>query len=1237
MNYVSILKDSFEKPFDINSYRNFIVNFLKGSELKQINGLRSAEIFAEFSYYVQGFALVAEYTSPKREKVGIYAVKLKAGRDIEKARSKQRNFIARLIKDNNFSAAIVAFYLDEETKWRLSFVRMDYEFIKGKVTTSLTPAKRYSYLVGKNEPCHTAQESLLPIFEEENFNPTVDSIEKAFSVEKVTKQFFEKYKEKYLQLKEYLSTNEAFCSEAKRCMRSEDENLIEKFSEQFSKKFMGQLVFLYFLQKKGWLGVKALKSEISEKEYKDIYYYNSITREFAPRVYNKVAENFYRLNANEVKALTPKQEEMLAMCVKGNAWGTGSRTFVRDLFEIAKKAHENFFDDYLEPLFYEGLNQERKADNYYARLHCRIPFLNGGLFEPLDNYDWENNAFSIPNSLFSNYDENGRDADGILDVFDRYNFTMNEDEPLEKEVAVDPEMLGKIFENLLDVKDRKSKGAFYTPREIVHYMCQESLINYIINKIGTPYEDTKDFVLYGEIMKDEDCSRESTYGLSPTLLMADSIFNNLKEIDAALSDVRVADPAVGSGAFPMGMLSEIVKLREIITEYFAREICLKPEYKDAYKDERLKARMRAEIWKLRNETRNTYKLKKETMRNSIYAVDIEPSAVDITKLRLWLTLVVEQEIDPNDPENRSPLTLPNLDCNIMCGNSLIDEFEGIDLSFDGIISNEPTHISIWDKNVEIDYEKLFIAQRDYFYANKHDQKIELRERIFSLKQAIIDKTIEGISTDKKAEFEQACKEHSTPFFLWKLNFAKVFKEKGGFDIVIGNPPYVGESGNKEIFRPIAKTNFGKRFYMGKMDLLYFFFHKGIDLTNSKGEIALITTNYFITATGAKKLRSDFKSRTQIRKFINFDEYKIFESALGQHNAITFLTKNIAHPIDMKSCFCKETGVFESDRLLKILDGTDKNSIYSIVAQDKIYDGDNNYIRFNAQNVESSVIQKMQLCKTKLKDLFLVNQGVVTGCDTFTKRHFEKITIKDDILINDGIYVLDFENQRDVNVFNNFNKGKELCRDFYKNSDIERYTSSNKATKKLIYFEGELDKEKYPDVYAHLLKFKQLLEARLETYNESYHWTAIHRSRVAQIFEDAKIVLPYRAKSNAFAYNEIEWFCRSDAYVITSKQKDFSLKALLGFLNSTLYLYWLKKQGKVKGEILELMREPVEQIPLPSVDAETLQRIESLVGTIIDKKENSQNTEDLEKEVDLIVYSVFNLTPDEIALVEESIK
>lgn len=1234
-NYSSILSECLQSPFNIERYRNFVVNFLEGTELKSINGLRSADFFAEYSYYVQGYALVGEYTDPKRNKVGVFAVKLKSGRDIEKARSKQRNLIARLIADYNFDAALAAFYLDEESKWRLSFVRLDYEFVKGKVSKSLTPAKRYSYLVGKDEPCHTAQESLLPIFAQENFTPTIDSIEQAFSIEKVTKQFFETYKEKYIEVKEYLETIDCFMDEAHQRGFS---------TEQFAKKLMGQIVFLYFLQKKGWLGVNAIKKTITEREYKNLFFYNAVTREFAPRLYVQGEDGNYVLNSSELAKLSEKEEEYVAVAIKGEAWGTGPRTFVRDLFNVAQKKGKNFYDDYLEPLFYEGLNHKRNADNYYARLHCRIPFLNGGLFEPLDNYDWENNSFSIPNEMFSNAHIKGtREADGILDIFDRYNFTMNEDEPLEKEVAVDPEMLGKIFENLLDVSDRKSKGAFYTPREIVHYMCQESLANYLVNTVGTPYEDTKDFVVYGEIMKDEDCSRERREGMLD-MLIPDSIYSKLSEIDAALADVRVADPAVGSGAFPMGMLSEIVKLREIITEYMARDLAKKPEFANWYRDQKVSARLNAERWKLRNQQRNSYRLKKETMRNSIYAVDIEPSAVDIAKLRLWLTLVVEQEIDVDDPENDSPLTLPNLDCNIMCGNSLIDEFEGIDLSFDSILFGDSYQSTIWSSGIDTDLEQLFAAQREYFYADNHDSKQKYKERIDTLKNNLIALAFDSVDPAIKTRFDIANCQHSTPFFLWKLNFAKVFKDKGGFDIVIGNPPYVGESGHKEIFRNVASTRFGSKFYLGKMDFFYFFFHKGLDLLSNYGELAFITTNYYVTATGAKKLRTDFKSRTYIRSLINFNEVKVFESALGQHNMITLLTKNKRVVPICKSIICNESGFANSQKIKRILDGDDRQLQLINLEQDNIYDGDDNYIRQTGVKSDDgasigTVLDKMARQKYHLNDFAEVNQGVVSGCDTVAPRNMKYIDAESGKVKDDGIYVFDLTNSRDLEVIDTFVAGNVLLKDFYKNSDIMRYYCSGVATKKLLYYPDALDSNKYPDVLAHLQKFRNLLEARLITYNEHYHWTALHRARREEIFSLPKIVVPYRTRINTFAYNDIEWFCRSDCYVITAKNNDVDLFYLLGVLNSKLTYIWLYNRGKRKGEILELFQVPLCEIPIIDVDEEVRHQISQLAKEITEKKKTDSTTNTIvaERKIDALLYKAYNLAEEEIALVEETVK
>lgn len=243
-----IFEQVLTSPFDNDTFVGFVKEFLNNIQLVAPTNYNKE--YSNFSFYVDGYYHIGNYTSDDKDKIAIFSVCLKKGDTVERARGMQRNFVKTLIERGGCVAAIVAFFTEEDaTKWRLSFIRMDYEFSKGKITEKLTPAKRYSYLVGKGEPCHTAKQRLYPIFMEDNANPGIDDLEEAFSVEKVTNEFFNLYKEKYIELKEYLESNEDFMNEA----------AYRNFtSEQFAKKLMGQIVFLYFIQKKGWLGVEAI-------------------------------------------------------------------------------------------------------------------------------------------------------------------------------------------------------------------------------------------------------------------------------------------------------------------------------------------------------------------------------------------------------------------------------------------------------------------------------------------------------------------------------------------------------------------------------------------------------------------------------------------------------------------------------------------------------------------------------------------------------------------------------------------------------------------------------------------------------------------------------------------------------------------------------------------------------------------------------------------------------------------
>jgi hypothetical protein len=412
----NLIRETFQNNFDEGRFRFFAKNLFNDLDESNAFSYHGQYIPDAYREHIRRYKRLGKYTDPDGVELDILIVTLKKETALDRARTRQRNFIAWYLKNRGEKdAAIVAFHTDGLEDWRFSFVRMDYrteqdETGKVRVKTDLTPARRFSFLVGRDENSHTAQTRFQVFLEDDRRRPTLAHLEEAFSIEKVTREFFEKYRSLFNDLRDALDDIVARNIAVGKDFAEKGVDTIN-----FAKKTLGQIVFLYFLQKKGWFGV-----------------------------------------------------------ARDEAWGTGPKNFLRQLFEERKYA--NFFNDILEPLFYEALARERDQ-NYYRLFDCKIPFLNGGLFDPINEYDWVHSDILLPDALFSNRDrtKEGDTGTGILDVFDRYNFTVREDEPLEREVAVDPEMLGKVFENLLEVKDRKSKGTYYTPREIVHYMCRESL------------------------------------------------------------------------------------------------------------------------------------------------------------------------------------------------------------------------------------------------------------------------------------------------------------------------------------------------------------------------------------------------------------------------------------------------------------------------------------------------------------------------------------------------------------------------------------------------------------------------------------------------------------------------------------------------------------------------------------------------------------------------------------------
>jgi type IIS restriction enzyme R and M protein len=1149
-----------KSPYDTKNYVDLVREIFP--KVSMVSPDKFRKEFTNFSSHIEGSIHVGNYKTPDKKNIIIMAVQLKNAGYVENSRSTQRSYAKKLIENANADAAFIAFYTEGEQKWRLSFVRFDYEMKiengRLKTTENLTPAKRYSYLVGKNEPCHTAIsrfERFIIDSMADPEHPTLDDLENAFSVEKVTDEFFKLYCEKFHQLREKLEENEDFRIEA------QQHNFT---SAQFAKKLMGQIVFLYFLQKKGWLGVGAWPNTLTEKEYKNAYYARGAkSRELIPMVYRPVGDGTYRISGAGLNSISDEDEAVLAMCVKGKPWGSGPHNFMRKLFEIAEKKNQNFFDELLEPLFYDALNVNRGEQGYCPALHCRIPFLSGGLFEPIDGYDWEHNNFNIPNEVFSNAATKGREADGILDIFDRYNFTMSEDEPMEREVAIDPEMLGKVFENLLEVNDRKSKGAFYTPREIVHYMCQESLINYLTNTLQIEEEAIREFILYGDFMKGEDTVKEKRQGnggmyISEILFKLDAdgkvVVDRLQDVDEALKNVRVADPAVGSGAFPLGMLNEIVRARQNISAYMAITM-------NAY-DTRLMYQME----------RSPHNLKYETIKNCIFAADIEPSAVDIAHLRLWLSLVIDDEINPNAQSaldgHKNPLPLPNLESNILCGNSLIDEFEGTRLIKESELFGDSTyHLDMNHSRFESIVKTLIDKQNELFHCDNTEKKKQLKDEIESLRDMVIMSQLEGCGSDKVQRYHESKRTASKPYVLWQLDFARVFREKGGFDIVIGNPPYVD---SEEMTRsmPEQREIYTKKYSCakGNWDLFVLFIEKGMDLLAENKTISYIVPNKLISAPYTEALRKKM-AKNRVIEIRDYSNVNVFKEAAVYPVVFRVEISNNRTPVKMD-----------------VMEGMEIVGSQNTILPEKFYADINWDKYFNTSAEALSIVDKMA------KFLILSSIADVNGAATVGEAYLVKEFMYD----NDG---------EDDSVMRFINTG-----------GIDKYKSFY-GIEYIRYLKG---KYMYP-----VVKTADLKNMSVKRFNESQSEKIIigGMNKVLECFYDDGNYLA--GKSTTIVYNNP--YLKVITAILNS--------TLMSFYYATFYNSMSLAGGFYRIGAPQIKALPIA-LPDDVVTIETLENLVDEAQELLKSlQESDREVQNVLKQIDNIVYKLYGLTNDEISCVE----
>ncbi len=1033
-----LVHSTLKAPFDRGRYQRFISELCNGFDDGKAQKMAVPEAFAA---HVKSCQRLGTFTSPEEELADVLVVHLTESWKLERSRTALRDFVAHKLKrgegsDNSYKeAGLIAFVAPDSQSWRFSYVRMDYatkrdpDTGKIKMEERLTPARRYSYLVGAEEECHTAQTRFLALLQNTMVKPTLAQIEEAFSVESVTKEFFNEYARLFKATDEALNAVLASRPAMRADFAAKGVSTVD-----FAKKLLGQIVFLYFIQKKGWLGVG-----------------------------------------------------------RGQAWGAGPRHFLRQLADQAAAQGQRLFNAVLEPLFYDTLATDRGAEAWCPVFKCRIPFLNGGLFEPLAGYDWEQRAIVLPNTLFTNQERtaSGDIGTGILDVFDRYNFTVNEAEPLEKEVAIDPEMLGKVFENLIEENRRKGLGAFYTPREIVHYMCQESLINYLDTTVNLPDRSIERTDIEVLIREGEQAAHYETARKDGTVSyqrrLPKAIEENARALDEALSSITVCDPAIGSGAFPVGMMTEIVRARMALTPYFD----------DATE-------------------RTAYHFKRHAIQNSLYGADIDIGAVEIAKLRLWLSLVVDEE----DVQQIKPL--PNLDYKVVVGNSLL----GVEKN----LFNEEY------------FKQLEALKPQFFDESDRAKKSQFKQQIDNL----IHKLTQG-----KAVFD------------FEIYFSEVFHKKGGFDVVIANPPYVDSEemtrSSKEL-RKICNQKF--RSAKGNWDLFVVFIEQGLIKLNSIGNLSFIVPNKLLGAPYAKHIRQ-----------ILAEYYICF---IRDYSAISVFKEVAVYPIVFQVSKVKLNSV-----LMQQMASLEKADINNLI-DSKAFHNNIFWDQYFQKTSHSTLIERFQ----KWPMLSEHCQAVASAA-----------TVSEAYSISEIME----ENQ---------NPDSSKMKKFINTGTIDPFQSlwgkqKTRYIKKGYYF---------PIVF-----------------NASIR--SINQRRLEQADAEKLIIGGMTLNLECFYDDKGEYLAGKSTIIVLPKV-GIPLLYLGAILNSKCASYWYRtffKSMSLAGGYLRIGHAQLRQIPVPPYSNKLGRKITDLARDLV----NNPESDDLWKQLNNSVYCLYELTPEEVTLIENS--
>ena len=1089
------LRQLFQNKFNLPDWNKFVLDVIKPQTYRQ-----KPEQLDIDPAEGQGYFLGQKHTTDNFDIALFY---LRLNRSVTRRRVGLRQLLAKYLR---FTADAALVVFDDGDNWRLSFIC--------DLKDERTQPKRYTFVFGEQTNYYN---TAVKRFEDlQGQSITFGTLKDAFSVEALTKEFYNELFEWY----QWAVSPDGGIYFPNDTATAEDD-----FEDKDKKiiRLLTRLMFVWFIKQKDLVPSKLF----NEKQLQ------SILKDFDPQAtdngnyYNAILQNLFFATLN--RAIEDDEGK------RGFAKLQGQRD-VKTLYRYAE-------------MF-------RISEDDVIKLFAEVPFLNGGLFECLDktkkidgvdkafNYDgfsrnanrWPNGRYRqrafIPNVFF--FDE----EKGLLNILKRYNFTIEENTPNEQTVALDPELLGKVFENLLGAYNpetretaRNQSGSFYTPREIVNYMVDESIKAYLADK---PKE------IVESILSD-------TFEYNPNLE------SQYKDIANRLKVIKILDPACGSGAFPMGLLNRMIDILQKI----------EPE-------------------------QSIYDLKLSIIENCIYGSDIQNIAAQISKLRFFISLICDCEKDPSKPNFGIP-TLPNLETKFVTANSLIALHKRpANAQLDVFADSE-------DNPINIKKKELLNVRHQHFRAKKASEKMRLRKQDETLRAELLQLLEqEGAFAPKDAkqmaQWNPYDQNAVADFFdpEWMFNVAD------GFDIVIGNPPYIQLQNNggelAELYEPCGYKTFART-----GDIYCLFYERGYQLLKKNGHLCYITSNKWMRAGYGEKTREFLANNTDPQLLIDFAGVKIFESATVDTNILLFANGKNQH-----KTLCAVTNKSNKDDLKQLSDFVRLNG--SICT----FNGSDSWVILSP--IEQSIKNKIESVGTPLRDWDInIYRGVLTGYNDAFIISSDK---REEILSN---CKTEDERKRTAELIRPILRGRDIKRYGYDWAGLWLINTHNGVKGKY----PPIDIKDYPAVKQHLDLYWDKIKKRDDKGVTPYN---LRNCAYMDDFNMPKIIYPNMTKYMPFVWDTQKFMTNQKCFIITGSNTAF----LTAFLNSSLFKYCFRDSfPELQGGTRELSKIFFDKIPVLQPTNDTEKQFKDLVDDI-QREFSKEKAIAIDKEI----FTLYDLTPEE---------